>query len=150
MAFPPRMKERIVILASLHDNLGQLVEELPHLGRHHAALGSLVARARELESRQVAVEGELRLINQARAELDKEGRDLRNQVAGALHGVFGLDNPELGKYGLKPRPRQIRRRRLSPAERVERLNREAERARAELEAREAAKAAAHARTRASS
>jgi hypothetical protein len=134
MAFPPRMKERIFDLTTLYDNLGADLQELPHLARDHAAIGSLVARARELESLQDTIAGELRRINRERADLDREGRELRNRVVDSLRGTLGSDNVALAKYGIRPRPRVIRRRRLSRIERLERLVHAAEGARAELEA----------------
>ena len=134
MAFPPRMKEKIVILTKLYDTLEPALQELPHLARDHAAMGSVVSRARDLESLQHQAEGELRRINRERSDLEKEGRELRNRVVNALRGALGPDSPELVKYGIRPRPLMVRRRRLSRAERLERIVREAEQAKAELAA----------------
>jgi len=136
------MKEKIVILTTLHDSLSPALQELPHLARDHAAMAAVIARARDLESLQDLATAELRRINRARADLDKEGRELRNRVVSTLRGTFGPDSLELVKYGIRPRPQVIRRRRLSRKERLERIVREAEHAKAELEALEGRRSAA--------
>jgi len=78
------MKEKIVILTKLHDNLGPALEELPHLARDHAAIAAVIAEARGLESLQDQAEGELRRINRARVDLEKEGRALTSEEMAAL------------------------------------------------------------------
>ena len=149
MAFTPRFKEKIVTLTSLHDNLAPRLQEMPHLASDHAALAALLVQARELGGRQDLITGELRSVNQQRVELEKQGRDLRSRMAAILRGTLGLDNADLVKYGIQPRAREIRRKRLTKAERAEQLAREAARAKAELEAEKAVKAAAEAQLRAS-
>src|SRR4051794_2343735 len=149
MAFTPRFKEKIVTLTSLHDNLVPRLQEMPHLARDHAALADLLTQARELEGRQDLINGELRGANRPRLDLDRQGRDLRNRISAALRGTLGLDNVDLVKYGIQPRPREVRRKRLTKAERAEQLAREAARAKAELEAEKAVQAAAEAQLRAS-
>jgi hypothetical protein len=148
MALPPRLKERIVDLTSLYDNLALHLEELPHTARHHAALAALLERARELESRHDRTLGELIKIRQERADLDKESRELRNLLAALLRGAFGEESSELAKFGIKPRPHDIRRKRLTRHERAERLAGQAARLRAELEDRQARREAAEAPRRA--
>ena len=63
MAFTPRFKEKIVTLTTLHDNLTPRLQEMPHLAADHAALGDVLTQARDLESRQNLVGGELRGVN---------------------------------------------------------------------------------------
>jgi hypothetical protein len=148
MASQPRMKEKIVNLTTLYDNLSAALQEMPHLARDHAAIGSVIARAYELESLLDAATGEVRRINRERVDLEKEGRELRNRVVDGLRGALGADNVELAKFGIRPRPRLIRRRRLRRIERLEQLVREGEQARAELEALEARRTAADPQSRA--
>jgi Na+-transporting NADH:ubiquinone oxidoreductase subunit NqrC len=102
-----------------------------------------------LESRQDLLTGELRSINRQRAVLERQGQDLRSRIAAVLRGTLGLDSADLVKYGIQPRLREARRKRLSKAERAEQLARAAARANAELEAEKAVQAAAEAKLRAS-
>src|SRR4029079_4998509 len=132
MAFTPRFKEKIVTLTSLHDNLVPRLQEMPHLAKDHAALADLLTQARELEGRQDLINGELRSVNRQRLDLDRHGRDLRSRISASLRGTRGLDNADLVKYGIQPRPREVRRKRLTKAERAEQLAREEARATTEL------------------
>ncbi len=50
-----------------------------------------------------------------RQALVKNGRKLRNVLAAALQSHFGLESPELLKFGLKPRAETIRRPRKAKA-----------------------------------
>ncbi|HEV7784633.1 MAG TPA: hypothetical protein VGQ28_04795, partial [Thermoanaerobaculia bacterium] len=144
MAFAPRFKEKIVTLTTLHDNLVPRLQEMPHLANDHAALGDLLTQARDLENRQDLAAGELRLINQKRTDLDKQGRNLRSRFGLLLRGTFGANSAELLKYGFSPRAKAVRSKRLSAAERAEQLTREVNRAKAQVEAEAAAKIAAEA------
>src|SRR5262245_38951899 len=134
MGFTPRFKEKIVTLVALHDNLAPHLAEMPHLARHHAALAVMLEQVRDLESRQDLLAGELRSVNRRRDELERQGRDLRNRLAALLRGTLGLESPDLVKYGIQPRPRELRRKRLTKAERAEQLALEVLRLRSELEA----------------
>ena len=149
MAFTPRFKEKIVTLTTLHDNLAPRLPEMPHLTRDHAALADVLTQVRELEGRQDLLAGELRTVNQQRDDLARQGGELRNRLAAGLRSTLGLDSGDLVKYGIQPRQREIRRKRLTRAERAEQLARDAARAKAELEAEKAVQAAREALVRAS-
>lgn len=149
MAFTPRFKEKIVKLATLHTNLEPHLAELPQLASDHATLTEVLAELTDLESRQDRAKGELRRINRRRDDLERQGRALRRRLAEGLRGAYGLESPELHKFGIRPRPLEIRRRRRSATERAEQAARKAARARAQHEAEVALKAAIEAKRRAS-
>ena len=65
-------------------------------------------------------------------ELERRGRSLRNKLVAAMQSIYGVDNLVLVEFGVEPRlPRK--RPRLTPEERVARLEEELATAKAALE-----------------
>lgn len=128
------IQETIADWEVLHSNLGLGAEEMPHVKPQREALQALIAEAKELESQQEIQKSVLRDTNRKRVELLQRGRELTGRIGSTLRGHFGPESEQLIRYGIKPRPREIRRRFLSKAEKAARLAEAAARAAAELAA----------------
>lgn len=115
-------------------NIKARLPELPHLGTTVQELEGVIAEGEEIQSIQDLQRSELRETNRRSRDLRRRGRGLRNKLAAGVQSVFGVDSMALLAFGVKPRlPRP--RRRLTPDEKIVRLE-------TELEALKVAKAAA--------
>ena len=129
MSTPRSIRESLVDWQQMLDNLAPRLAELPHLLPLHTELAALVAAATALESERSIQEARLREVNHERTVAHTQGRDLRNRLVAGLQGTFGPESEQLIEFGINPRPRNARRRRLSPEERAERAREAAEAAR---------------------
>jgi hypothetical protein len=115
-------------------NIRARLAELPHLDPTVQELEGVIVEGEEIQSVQDLKRSELRETNRRSRDLRRRGRGLRNKLAAGVQSVFGVDSMALLAFGVKPRlPRS--RRRLTPDEKIVKLE-------AELEAVKAAKAAA--------
>jgi DNA repair exonuclease SbcCD ATPase subunit len=128
------IQETIADWEVMHSNLGSQIDAMPHLDADHEALQALIAGFKALENEQESLKAALRETNQKRAEMLQSGRELTGRIAASLRGRFGLHSEQLVRYGIKPRPREIRRRVLSKAEKAAHFAELAARAAAEAEA----------------
>jgi len=108
--------------------------ELPQFGPTVQELEAVVIEGKEIQSIQDVQRSELRETNRRSRDLRRRGRSLRNRLAAGVQSVFGVDSMALVAFGVKPRLQKSRRR-LTPDEKVVKLE-------AQLEAAKAAKAAA--------
>jgi len=121
MSKPKTHKENLVTWRTMLANLAPLLDQMPHLREQHAAFSALVERAERLEAQQSRCKAKLQRVNQERTAAALEGRRLRNRIAQGLKGFFDLDNPQLVAFGVPPRPRNQRRRRLTKDEKAARV-----------------------------
>jgi hypothetical protein len=117
---PENLKHKIGQWHSLVGNLTAHLHELPNLAEDHAELAALLVEANELEAEQKLCEAKLREVNRRRYDLAARGRSLRNRLAVGLQSAYGLESERLIEFGVKPRPRVIRRERLTQAQRARR------------------------------
>jgi len=110
-----RFKEKIVDGQVLFDNVTPQLTDSPQLAADHTSLGNSLAQARDLQGRQETVKGQLRDINEQRLQVAKQTDDLRRRLVSGLKAVLGPDSTKLLEFGIKPRPRDIQRSRLTPA-----------------------------------
>ncbi len=129
MSTPKSIRESLVDWQQMLDNLAPRLGELPHLRPLHDDLAALLAAATALETERSRQEARLREVNHERQLSHRQGRDLRNRLVAGLQGTFGPESEELIEFGIKPRPREVRRRRLSLEEKAERASQRAEAAR---------------------
>ncbi|HKH50105.1 MAG TPA: hypothetical protein VKM72_36095 [Thermoanaerobaculia bacterium] len=108
--------------------------ELPQFGPTVQELEAVVIEGKEIQSIQDVQRSELRETNRRSRDLRRRGRSLRNRLAAGVQSVFGVDSMALVAFGVKPRLQKPRRR-LTPTEKVAKLE-------AQLEVAKAAKAAA--------
>ena len=115
-------------------NIKARLPELPQLGPTVQELEGVIVEGEEIQSIQDLQRSELRETNRRSRDLRRRGRGLRNKLAAGVQSVFGVDSMALLAFGVKPRLPKPRRR-LTPDEKIVKLE-------AELEAVKAAKAAA--------
>ncbi len=115
-------------------NIKARLPELPQFGPTVEELEGVIVEGAEIQSIQDVQRSELRETNRRSRELRRRGRSLRNKLAAGVQSVFGVDSMALLAFGVKPRLQKPRRR-LTPDEKIVKLE-------AELEAVKAAKAAA--------
>ena len=128
------MKETIGDWEVLHDNLAPQLGDIPHLTAGREALQALITEAKTLENEREIHKSALRDTNHQRVEMMLRGRELARRITDTLRGHFGPYSEELIRYGIKPRPREIRRRTISKAEKAALLAQQAARAAVEAEA----------------
>ncbi len=75
---------------------------------------SLLDVARSLDSEQEETRSKLRDVVHRRKEVEKQGEIVRRRVEAHLRGTYGYTNEQLIKFGVKPRPRVIRRKPSQP------------------------------------
>ena len=98
-------------------NLEPILGDLEHAREAHGKFKELVESMRALSERVEVQRSGLRDVAMQRQALVRSGRKLRNVLAAALQAHFGLESPELIKFGLKPRPDGARRiRKAKPEE----------------------------------
>ena len=97
-------------------------------------LEGVIVEGTEIQSIQAVQRSELRVTNRRSREIRRRGRSLRNKLAAGVQSVFGVDSMALLAFGVKPRLPKPRRR-LTPDEKIVKLE-------AELEVVKAANAAA--------
>ncbi len=115
-------------------NVKARLPELPQLGTTVEELEGVIVEGEEIQSLQDLQRSELRETNRRSRDLRRRGRSLRNKLAAGVQSVFGVDSMALLAFGVKPRLSKPRRR-LTPDEKIVKLE-------AELETVKAAKAAA--------
>jgi hypothetical protein len=115
-----RFKEKLINWQALVDTLGPKLGDLPHLTPDHAALTALLQRARDLQKNQEIALSQLRDVNRQRTEVSKEGSDLNGRIAHGLKHALGVVSEKLLEFGVKPRARVIRRKRLTAQQRAAR------------------------------
>jgi len=113
------MKETVGDWEVLRDSLGSQLDAFPFLAADHEALKALILEAKALETQRELERSALRDTNHKRAEAVKRGRELTGRIGTMLRGSFGPVSEKLIEFGLKPRPREIRRRFLSKAEKAQ-------------------------------
>ena len=118
----------------LHGSLASEVEAMPHIVADRDALQALIVELKTLDMEQELHKGALRDTNQKRKELIESGRDVMARLAAALRARFGPKSKQLIRYGVKPQPREIRRRFISKEEKARRLAEEAAQAASAAEA----------------
>ncbi len=96
-------------------NMEPILGDVAHAGEAHAQFKALVEEMRLLIERVEVQRSGIRDLAMQRQALVKRGRKLRNVLAAALQSHFGLESPELIRFGVKPRAEEIRRTRPSKA-----------------------------------
>ena len=66
-------------------------------------------------------------------ELERRGRSLRNRLVAAMQSIYGVENMVLVEFGVEPRLPRKRPRRLTPEEKVAKLEAELATAKAALQ-----------------
>jgi hypothetical protein len=118
MSRPLSFKESLSVWRTMADNLAAHLDEMPQLRDLQQTLLALVDRGEAVLAESLVHEANLRTANREKRTLFGEGRELRNQIALGLQAAMGVHNDRLVEFGLSPRPRDVRRKRLTRAERA--------------------------------
>jgi hypothetical protein len=97
----------------LNDNLRPHLEEMPQVQPLQTELQGFIDQARALDNEQEDARSKLRDLIHRRQEVERQGEIVRRRVEAHLRGTYGYTAEQLIKFGVKPRPRVIRRK---PAE----------------------------------
>lgn len=106
-AFADRMGRWSVLITNGQEN----VAEVPHIVDDLAALESLQARARALDSLQQDLRSQFQGVSKELTEVVREGEKVRSRLGANLKGKYGFTSETLIKFGF--RPVRITRRRKS-------------------------------------
>lgn len=106
-------------------NIKARLPELPQLGPTVQELEGVIVEGEEIQSIQDLQRSELRETNRRSREIRSRGRSLRNKLAAGVQSVFGVDSMALVAFGVKPRLSKPRRR-LTPDEKIVKLETELE------------------------
>lgn len=93
----------------LNENLQPFLGEMPHLQHLLAELQAMLEEVRTLDNEQEEARARLRDFVRRRQEAERQGEIVRRRVEAHLRGSFGYTSEDLIKFGIKPRPRVIRR-----------------------------------------
>lgn len=93
----------------LNESLKPLLAEMPHIQPLQVELQGVLEGVRSLDNEQEDARSRLRDIVRRRQEAERQGEVVRRRVEAHLRGTFGYTSEELIKFGIKPRPRVIRR-----------------------------------------
>ena len=93
----------------LNSNVEEHLPEMPQVQPLHTELQGLAGEIRSLDNEQEETRSKLRDIVQRRQEVERRGEVVRRRIEAHLRGTFGFTNEQLIKFGVKPRPRVIRR-----------------------------------------
>jgi hypothetical protein len=93
----------------LNENLKPHLAEMPHVQLLQTELQGHLDEARALDTQQEDLRAQLRDLVHRRQEVEKQGETVRRRVEAHLRGTYGYTAEQLIKFGVKPRPRVIRR-----------------------------------------
>ena len=100
----------------LNENVRPHLAEMPHVQPLQTELQGLLDEARTLDNEQEELRAKFRDLVQRRRDVERRGEIVRRRVQAHLRGTFGHTNEQLIKFGIKPRPRVIRRKSSKPPE----------------------------------
>ena len=93
----------------LDDSLQPHLEEMAFLQPLQTEIKEVISQAKVLHNEQENLKSRLRDTFQRRRQLERQGEILRRRVEAHLRGSFGHTSEKLIGFGVKPRPRVIRR-----------------------------------------
>jgi hypothetical protein len=82
---------------------------MPHIQPLLAELQGALDGVRSLDNEQEDARSKLRDLVRRRQDAEQQGEVVRRRVEAHLRGTFGYTSEELIRFGVKPRPRVIRR-----------------------------------------
>jgi hypothetical protein len=100
----------------LLENIKPHLAEMPQVQPLHTELQGILDQASALDNEQEETRSKLRDIVRRRQELERTGEIVRRRMEAHLRGTYGYTNEQLIKFGIKPRPRVIRRKAAKPPE----------------------------------
>jgi hypothetical protein len=100
----------------LNENVKPHLTEMPQVQPLQGELQGFLDEARALDNEQEEARSRLRNLVRRRQEVERLGEIVRRRVEAHLRGTYGYTAEQLIKFGVKPRPRVIRKKKAkSPA-----------------------------------
>jgi len=93
----------------LNESVKPHLPEMPQVQPLQTELQGHLDEARSLDAEQEEARSKLRDLVHRRKEVERQGEIVRRRVEAHLRGTFGYTAEQLIKFGVKPRPRVIRR-----------------------------------------
>ena len=93
----------------LNESVKPHLADMPQVQPLQTELQGLLDEARSLDTEQEETRSKLRDIVHRRKEVERRGETVRRRVEAHLRGTYGYTAEQLIKFGVKPRPRVIRR-----------------------------------------
>jgi hypothetical protein len=93
----------------LNENVKPLLPDMAHMQPLQTELQAFLDEVRGIDNEQEEARSKLRDLVRRRQELERQGEVVRRRMQAHLRGSFGYTNEQLIKFGVKPRPRVIRR-----------------------------------------
>lgn len=109
MARAKELSTKIRSWELLNENLKPHLAEMPYVQGFMTELQGLLEMVRTIDAEQEDARSRLRDLVRRRQEAERQGEIVRRRVEAHLKGSFGYTSEELIKFGVKPRPRVIRR-----------------------------------------
>jgi len=109
MARAKELSTKIRSWELLNENLKPHLAEMPYVQGFMTELQGLLETVRTIDAEQEDARSRLRDLVRRRQEAERQGEIVRRRVEAHLKGSFGYTSEELIKFGVKPRPRVIRR-----------------------------------------
>jgi hypothetical protein len=93
----------------LNENVKPHLSEMPQVQPLQAELQGILDEVRGIDNEQEEARSKLRDLVRRRQELERLGEIIRRRMQAHLRGTYGYTNEQLIKFGVKPRPRVIRK-----------------------------------------
>ncbi len=93
----------------LNENVKPLLPDMLHMQPLQAELEAFLDEVRGIDNEQEEARSKLRDLVRRRQELERQGELVRRRMHAHLRGTYGYTNEQLIKFGIKPRPRVIRK-----------------------------------------
>ena len=97
-------------------NLKPHLADMPFLQPIVADLETVISDAKALDTEQEVARKQLSDLIHRRQDVESRGEKLRARLSAHLKGSFGYTSDQLIQFGIAPRPRVIRRKKVMPPE----------------------------------
>lgn len=98
----------------LNENVKPHLADMPQVQPLQGELQGFLDAARALGNEQEETRSKLRDVIRRRKEVERQGEIVRRRVEAHLRGTYGYTAEQLIKFGVKPRPRVVRRKAGKP------------------------------------
>jgi hypothetical protein len=99
-----------------NNNVKPHIGEMPFLQPLVTELEGAISRAQSLDGEQEVARKQLSDIIHRRQDLEAEGEKILRRINSHLRGSFGFTSDELIQFGITPRPRVTRRKKVTAPE----------------------------------
>jgi hypothetical protein len=97
-----------------NNNVKPHIADMPFLQPFVTELEGVISKAQTLDSEQEVARKELADIIHRRQDLETEGEKILRRINSHLRASFGFTSDQLIQFGIAPRPRVTRRKKVAP------------------------------------